>query len=380
MQRGPLVEINIACLKHNFDTIGRLTGKVPVLAVVKADAYGHGAVRIATLLEEMKVHAFSVAFNSEAVELREAGIKKPILVFFDPPDIDEILSYDLTPVLVNERAAGELSALSLKRGKRVKVHVTIDTGMGRLGFLSLRDVNALREVAALKGIQVTGVMSHFSEADLLDRTFAELQLKRFLEVRKELFPLFGGCLWHMSNSAAVLSYPDAHLDMVRPGLMLYGCDPFKRKNSSLLPVMTVRCKILEVRKVPTGTSVSYGRTFVTRRDSLIGVIGLGYSDGYPRALSNKGRVIVNGQVAPIVGRICMDLTMVDLTDITGLTNEYLWRPYNCIILGKEGDVEITADELAAYADTISYEILTSLGRSKHKCVTNVSSAASAVTS
>lgn len=380
MKRGPLVEINVNCLKHNFDTIGRLTGKVPVLAVVKADAYGHGAVRIATLLEELKVHAFSVAFNSEAIELREAGIKKPILVFFNPPDIDEILSYDLTPVLFNKRVADELSDLSLKRGKRVKVHVTVDTGMGRLGFLSHKDINELRDLAGLEGIQVTGVMSHFSEADLLDRTFAEVQLKRFLEVRKELCPLFDGCLWHMSNSAAVLSYPDAHLDMVRPGLMLYGCDPFKRKNSNLLPVMTVRCKILEIRRVPAGTSISYGRTFVTRRDSLIGVIGIGYADGYPRALSNKGRVIVNGQIAPVVGRVCMDLTMIDLTDIKGLTNEYLMRPYNCIIAGKEGEVEITADELAAYADTISYEILTSLGRSKHKCVTNVSPVVSSTTS
>ncbi|MBF0554613.1 MAG: alanine racemase [Nitrospirae bacterium] len=363
MKRGPAVEISLAAIKHNYELVRVLTNNRRVIATVKADAYGHGAVEIASTLEKLGVYCLGVAYAPEAIELRRAGINKiPILVYFDNLDAADIVKYDLTPIVYGVGKADVLSDVALKQNRQIDIHVDIDTGMGRVGFLYDRDIEGIKAISKLKGVRVTGFMSHFSEADLNDRSFAEVQLERALHLRAELSGVFQSAIWHMANSAAVMSFPSSHLDAVRPGLILYGSNAFefdctRPETAAFRPVMAVKARLLHIRRVPPGRSVSYGRTFVTMRESLIGVVGTGYADGYPRALSNKAHVLINGQFAPIIGRICMDVAMVDLTDCRGVEENA-----EVVLVGRQGDKEITASELAAWAGTISYEILISLGR------------------
>ncbi|MBF0463827.1 MAG: alanine racemase [Nitrospirae bacterium] len=364
--RGPVVEIDLSALRHNYAVLDKRCGGRPVIAVVKADAYGHGAVAVSLALEAAGVHSFGVAFLSEAVELREAGVKKPVLVLFDNPEPEEIVRYALTPIARNETDCRILSDYALSKNIRIKIHVDIDTGMGRLGFAYDECVDKLINLTAFKGIEVTGFMSHFSEADLNNRDFAQHQLDRFLEIRKVVSQYYTSAIWHFANSAAVLTFAASHLDAVRPGLMLYGSNPMACQSDIncdefLKPVMTVKSRFVDIRKVSNGKSISYGRTFITKRDSLIGVLSVGYADGYPRMLSNIGRVIVNGKYAPIVGRVCMDLTMVDLTDISDFN-----ETAEVTLIGSDGQCKITACELAALSGTIPYEIVISLGKNKNK--------------
>ncbi|KWT92808.1 alanine racemase [Candidatus Magnetominusculus xianensis] len=363
MGRGTAVEISLAALKHNYELVKVLTNNRRVIATVKADAYGHGAIEVASALEKLGVYCLGVAYAPEALELRQAGIQKiPILVYFDNIDAADIIKYELTPIVYGAGTADTISAEALKQNRQIDIHVDIDTGMGRVGFLYDRDIEGIKALSRLKGVRVTGFMSHFSEADLKDRSFAELQLERYLHLRSELSGLFKDATWHIANSAAVMSFPASHLDAVRPGLVLYGSDSLEPSHPRLetadfRPVMTVKSRILHIRRVPSGRSISYGRTFVTKRASLVGVVSTGYADGYPRALSNKAHVLINGQFAPIIGRICMDVAMVDLTDCCDIKENT-----EVILIGRQGGKEITASEIAAWAGTISYEILISLGR------------------
>ncbi|KJR41647.1 alanine racemase [Candidatus Magnetoovum chiemensis] len=360
--RGPIVEINLENIKHNFNYIRGLADNAAITAVVKADAYGHGAVEVARLLETLNVDCLGAAYNCEAVELRQAGIKTPIIVFFNDVNGDEINDYDLTPVLFNEENAKKLSNYGKAKNKTFSAHINIDTGMGRLGFLFDRDADKIKNVTALPNINIIGWMSHFSEADLYDRSFANLQLDRFKTVKQEISASVNkNAKWHIANSAASLTFKEAHLDMIRPGLMLYGINPCAYGDFQLKPAMSVKSRLIDVRRVPAGRSISYGRTFTTQRDSLIGVMAVGYADGLWRVLSNSVRVIVNGQYAPLVGRICMDTAMIDLTDIKDVPQDAL-----VTLLGKEGSAEITANELAAKSNTIAYEILTAFGKAKNK--------------
>ncbi|MEO5358065.1 MAG: alanine racemase [Nitrospirae bacterium YQR-1] len=364
--RGPVVEIDLTALRYNYGVlIERCSGR-PVIAVVKADAYGHGAVAVASVLEHIGVYSLAVAFLSEAVELRLSGIKKPILILFDKPKPAEIVKYALTPIVRNEQDCRILNEYALAKNIRIKIHVNIDTGMGRLGFIHDDCIEKLKNLSTFKGLEIEGFMSHFSEADLHDRSFAEYQLNRFLEIRNAVSPCYKDALWHFANSAAVLSFPASHLDAVRPGLMLYGSNPMSSTSgiscdSFLQPVMKVKSRLIEIRNVPKGKSISYGRTFTTERNSLIGVLSTGYADGYPRVLSNVGRVIVKDTFAPIAGRVCMDLTMVDLTDIADVSEND-----EVILIGSGGRCKITACDIAALCGTIPYEIVTSFGRNRNK--------------
>ncbi|WP_420264455.1 alanine racemase [Candidatus Magnetominusculus dajiuhuensis] len=363
MKRGPAVEISLAAIKHNYGLVRALTGNRRVIATVKADAYGHGAVEVASALQRLGVYCLGVAYAPEAIELRCGGVTKtPILVYFDNLNAADIVKYDLTPIVYGAGMAECLSGEALKQDRQIDIHIDIDTGMGRVGFLYDRDIEGIKAISRLKGVRVIGFMSHFSEADLKDRSFAELQLQRALHVRAELSGVFTDAIWHMANSAAVMSFPGSHLDAVRPGLILYGSSAFEfelppPETAAFMPVMAVKARLLHIRRVPQGRSISYGRTFVTTRQSVIGVVGVGYADGYPRSLSNKAHVLINGQFAPIIGRICMDVAMVDLTDCRGAEENA-----EVVLVGRQGGNEITASELAAWAGTISYEILISLGR------------------
>ncbi len=353
MRRGAAVEIDLGALSQNIALIRRRVADRPIIAVVKADAYGHGAPRVSRKLIDCGVGTLGVAFISEAVELRESGIRVPIVVFFDHEVTEDLLKYRLVPVVSDLKTARRLSSLAERSGKRIAVHLNIDTGMGRLGF----DPGGVKEVAeafSLRGLQIAGLMSHFSDADLADLDFARVQLGRFKALRDALAEKGMRPACHIANSAAIMTLPDSLLDAVRPGLIIYGCNPYSSLGTR--PVMRVKTKLLSVRRLKKATPVSYGRTFVTRRDSIVGVLPMGYADGLLRGASNNAEVLVRGRRVPVVGRICMDLTMVDLTDVKGV------RPSEEVtIVGSQGGESITVEELASKAGTIPYEVMTSLG-------------------
>lgn len=369
MNRGTVAEIDLDALSGNLATIKRLTHNRPVIAVVKADAYGHGALEISRRLSRDGVAALAVAFTGEAKMLREAGVTGPLLVLFDP-DVDDILRYDLTPVIADRRTAEFLAREAERRSRTIGVHIKLDTGMGRLGLSGSGAVGEILAIAGLRGIVIEGMMSHFSEADLADVSFATMQIERFNRVRSELSGKGVAVrIAHMANSAAVMTLPEAHLHAVRPGIMLYGYSSIESPaapDAALSPVMTVKARIVALRRLPAGTPVSYGRTFVTRRESLIGVISAGYADGFSRRCSNNADVLVRGRRVPVAGRVCMDLTMVDLTDLPDIDERD-----EAVIIGRQGDETIDAAEVARRIGTIPYEILLSLG-SRAKRVYNTS--------
>lgn len=359
MYRGAVAEIDLDAISHNFRAVQKITGNRSVIAVVKADAYGHGAVEAAKRLAGEGVSFLAVAFTAEAIKLREAGIRTPILILFDKSDLPDFFEHHLTPVLHDLPTARMFSREAGKRNCSLNVHVKIDTGMGRLGFNS-RDI--IKEIAAIRkmpNLRIAGLMSHFSDSDISDTSYAEKQLRSFHAVREVLVRKPGVPLFcHMANSAATLSLKDAHLDAVRPGLILYGQSPFDRSypRFPFKPAMKVKTEILSLRRLRKGMPVSYGRTFITGRNSIIAVLPVGYADGYSRALTNTMDVLVHGKRAPVVGRVCMDLIMVDVTGIHGVKERD-----EVVLLGRQGREEITASEMGAKAGTISYEILTSLG-------------------
>lgn len=385
MNRGATAEIDLDAIAHNFRIVKRITDNRPVIAVVKADAYGHGAVDVSRTLVKEGASYLAVAYTAEAVELRRAGIEAPIIVLFDKSDIQSYFEYNLIPVVHDVQTVLRFSEEARKRGCCISMHVKVDTGMGRLGFNSGDIAEEIADITRMGYIEVTGLMSHFSEADLSDRSYANIQLERFNNIRDALVKKgIKPSMCHMANSAATLSFADAYLDGVRPGLMLYGYSPFEGQGSKkevsvtvnsvskefsenkltlntdtvlgLRPAMKVKTEILSLRRLKKGTPVSYGRTFITARESLIAVLPVGYADGYSRAFSNNSEVIVRGRRVPVIGRVCMDLTMVDVTDVGGVD-----AGDEVILLGVQGDETITASELASRAGTISYEVLTSLG-------------------
>lgn len=380
MFRGPVAEISLSVIGQNLQAIRKIVRNRPVIAVVKADAYGHGAVEVSKRLLKEGISYLAVAYINEAVELRDAGITIPIIVLFDTEDVKSIFDFNLMPVICDMDNALSLSKEAKKRNMPLKVHVKIDTGMGRMGLHGNHIITDMTKISDMHGLEITGLLSHFSEADLSDRAYAKIQLERFNAIREKISEKLKRKIFsHIANSAAILSFQEAHLDAVRPGLMLYGYSPIKsmepraksresEKNKpqdiDLIPAMSIKTRILSIRNVPSGTPISYGRTFTTKRPSRIGVIPLGYADGYNRLFSNNADVLVNGKRVPVVGRVCMDLTMTDLTDVKGVKEDD-----EVVIIGRQGNESITAEELAFRSNTISYEILTTLGsRSKRRYV------------
>jgi alanine racemase len=383
MDRGPIAEIDLNAIAHNLRTARKITGTGTVIAVVKADGYGHGAVEAAQRLVKEGASYLAVAYTSEAIALRRAGIKAPLIVLFDKNNIEDYFKYSLIPVIHDAKTAQSFSKEAKARKYNVNLHIKVDTGMGRLG-LNMEDIEKeMNAICKMDFISVRGLMSHFSDADLYDRSYALMQVERFNKARN----VFGKknikrILCHMANSAAVITLPESYFDAVRPGLMLYGCSPIQKSefksqnskvrnsklktlNSKLIPAMTVKTKILSLRRFKKGTPVSYGRTFVTARESLIAVLPVGYADGFPRVLSNNADVIIRGKRAPLAGRICMDTMMADVTEISNVS-----EGDEVILLGRQKNTAITAFELAEKAGTIPYEILTSLGNKSRRVYIN----------
>ena len=359
--RPTFCTVDLAALRWNFRQVRKKIGReVKVLSVVKANGYGHGAREVAKTLEHEGSDGFGVATLEEGVELREAGIRSPIVILagFYPAQFDQLLRLRLIPVAIEPDGLRRLETLARKRGVSLGFHLKLDTGMGRIGFLASEIDSWLPELNKVKSLRLGGIFSHFSHAENVGGNYTGNQLKVF---RKLVERLNGAGhdppLVHLANSAAVITLPSAHFSMVRPGLMLYGIYPSPGMASrvALKPVLSWKSRILQLKAAAKGSSISYGQTFVTRRKSLIATLPVGYADGYPRLLSNRGAVLVRGKRAPIVGRVCMDLTMIDVTDIRGVR-----QGDEVVLLGCQGREKISADEMALWVGTISYEILTSI--------------------
>jgi alanine racemase len=357
--RPTVAEVSLGALRSNLRQARTLVGpSVGVMAVVKADGYGHGAVGAARAFLEGGAVALGVSTVEEGVELRRAGLDAPVVVLGgafagEEPDV---VKHALAAAVWTLESARALSAAARAAGRSVPVHVKVDTGMTRLG-LDLPDVRAFgAALADVRGLEIAGVFSHFASADAVDTATARAQAGRFREAVAALAAAgVRAAQVHLANSAAVLSTPDTHFTMVRPGLMLYGYPPAPHlaPRAALRPAMRLRSRVIVARKVETGRPIGYGGTFVARRPSTIGVLPLGYADGYHRLASNRAEVLVRGRRVPVAGRVCMDHTMIDLTDVPG------------VALGDDvvlfGDA-LGADEVAKWYDTIPYEVLTAVGK------------------
>lgn len=361
------VEIDLDIFRNNLKIIRNHIGKdVKMLAVIKADAYGHGAVPLAKVCEENEVDRFAVACVSEGIELRKAGIKTPILIlsYIDEIDIDKIIEYDLMPSVYDVDFAVSLNKQLEILNKHLKVHIKLDTGMTRLGFDFL-DVNKTVEdivkINSLSNIEIEGVFTHYADSDSLNNEYCDLQFKRYKEVINALsLKEIDIPIKHTCNSAGAIAHSDKYLDMVRCGIMLYGYYPeehLKEQLPGIKPFLSWKAKISQIREIESDTSVSYGRTKNVAKGTKLAVISVGYADGYQRRLSNNFHILVNGKKAPIVGRVCMDQVVVDISGI-----DLVKKGDTVTLLGTEFENSITADDFANTLDTISYEIICDIGK------------------
>jgi len=365
-RRAAWVEVDLGALKRNYTELRRLAPKSAVIAAVKMDAYGHGAAKLAWELVKSGVDYLGIATIDEAVALRQAGISTPIVLFGTTPrgNLKDILDLKIIPVVTSVGDAALLSDLAgiFSADDPVDVFLAVDTGMGRLGILfDEAGVTQVADIAQLPGIRIAGLFSHFSAAEDDDPTFTLKQIDYFERISAALADMgIHPAIRTLSNSAGVIRYPQAHYEAVRPGISLYGLYPAPNMNDGTVhldPIMSVRANIVLIRKVPAGFPIGYGHKFYTKRESLIGVLPLGYGDGLPRIISGKGRIIVNGVYAPLVGTISMDQTMVDLTDVPDV-KEY----DEVILMGSDGDLSVTADDIAELTGTISYEVTCRFGQ------------------
>ena len=360
------VIIDLAALRHNVFEIKRLAGpKTRILAVVKSDAYGHGMVPVAKTLESAGVDYFGVFELEEALNLRRAGCAQPILIMMGitPDEVSSVVKNSFTAAVFQQDIAEKLSRTSLQQGKVTPVHVKVDTGMTRLGVPAAQVADFLRGLLPLKGIRLEGIFSHLAVSNEPYHPFTEQQIRAFLQSVAESRRL-DVCMEavHLSNSGALLEKGGLDLGMVRPGILLYGSPPAEGwASASFRPVMTFKSKVIQVRTVPAGTPISYGCTYTTESRSSIATIPVGYDDGYCRALSNKGHALVHGKRVPVVGRVCMNLTMLDVSSVEGVT-----VGDEVVLLGAQGKERITAEEIAQQAGTISYEVYCSIGKNNRR--------------
>ena len=335
-------EVDRAALRHNVTALRRRSGSARLMAVVKADAYGHGLAEVAGTLQRCGVDAFAIANPTEAIALRQIVGPAPLILLFGaafPFEIAALLSHNITPTITT---LAEAKLFAAATHQRLDVQVEIDTGMGRVGFWHTEAESALRQIAALPKLQITGVYTHFPVADEnLPETRRQLDL--FLAVTRN-YPLR-----HAANSAALLNLPEARLEMVRPGLALYGVAP---EAADLKPVLTFKSQVAHVKTVAAGRTISYGQTFITPTPMRIATVAAGYADGYSRQLSNKAAVLIAGQRCRVIGRVTMDQFMVDITPLPDVS-----CGTEVVLIGRQGQAEITATEVAQWQNTIAWEVL-----------------------
>ncbi len=362
-------EVDLDAIAHNLQEIkGKLARNTLVMSVVKADAYGHGVFETVRTLLENGADRLAVSMLDEAIQLRKSGVTVPILIlsYTDPGRAEELIQYDITQTVFSMELAQSLSKAAVALSKSIKVHIKIDTGMTRVGFAPGYDaVKHVVEISRLPGIVVEGLFTHFSKADEWDKTYTNMQFERFTSICTELnrIGLFIP-VKHVANSATAMSYPEMHLDMIRPGIIQYGLYPSCEVDKTLLdlkPAMTLKSKVIMVKKVDAGVSVSYGGTFVTKRETYIATLPIGYADGYSRLLSNKASVLIHGEYAKVIGNICMDQCMVDVTDLVQAGIPVSVGD-EAVLFGRQGENEITVSQLAEFMGTISYELVCIIGK------------------
>ncbi|MBU3108112.1 alanine racemase [Clostridium gasigenes] len=362
--RAVWAEIDLDCIKHNMIEIRKQVGKKIIIAIVKADAYGHGAIDVASVLLENGADKLGVAVITEALELRKSGIEAPILILgYTPLDFTkDLIDQNIEQTVYSLDYAIGLSEIALKEGKQIDIHIAIDTGMGRLGFLPNEEsLDDIEKINNLKNINIKGIFTHFSSADETDKEYTMMQLNKFKQFNKSLEKRGIKIKEkHLSNSAAILDMEEAYFDAVRPGIIIYGYYPSNeviKEKINLKPALTLKSNIVHVKVLPKGEYISYGREFKTERESIIATLPIGYADGYTRALYKKGRVIINGKSAPIVGRICMDQCMIDITDVGPVK-----VGDEVILIGEDQGIKFNADDIAKLLNTINYEVLCLIGK------------------
>lgn len=357
--------INLDAICNNMNAIRQVIQPgTKVMAVIKADGYGHGASHIATALNEIGVDAFAIAILEEGVDLRQRGIKKPMLILGYTPkeQYADLVQYDISQTVFEYSMAEEISKQAVKQGKNGKIHIKVETGMNRIGFADTDEsVEEILRIAKLPNIEIEGVFTHFAGADEADKTSAYKQLMRYsnfvekLEKRGLSIPMK-----HIANSAGIIDLPEANYDMVRSGIITYGLYPSEEVNKErlhLAPAMELKSHVVYVKEVGPEEGISYGSTYVTTKNTRVATVSIGYGDGYPRALSNKGRVLIHGEYAPILGRVCMDQFMVDVSHIDNVEQGDI-----VTLVGKDGENVITVEEIADLAGTFNYEFICGIGK------------------
>ena len=362
------VEVDLSAIVSNAKAIKAYSQSSLLIAVIKADAYGHGVIPVAEALREAAT-MYAVATVAEAIELRTADIRKPVLVLFNalPVQAETIIEYELTTSVYEPTLCKALSRAAQAKGTSVKVHIDVDTGMNRGGIWYTEAVDFLKWLTTLERIEIEGIFTHFATADEADKNRAHLQLDRFKSVLSTLSKLnLRPPIVHTANSAAALTLPDAHFDVVRVGLSLYGVYPSSeiRETSpvSLQPALSWKACIICLRQSIQGEGVSYGRTHIVDEPTWLVTLPVGYADGYPRALSNRGEALIRGARCQQVGSVCMDGTVFRIASQEGDENLPLRIGDEAVLIGRQGDSEITVNEVADRAGTISYEILTGIGK------------------
>lgn len=356
-------EIDLEAVRFNIARIRDLVGKdVKILVSVKADAYGHGVVPVSRTALETGADWLGVSHVKEALELRSFFPAAPILILSSGMrgHSDYIVRNNLTPVVCSLEIARDLAQTALYAGKRADIHFMLDTGMGRIGVWHENCLPLLEKISRIKGIRIQGLVSHFAAADDPDPSFTVLQLERFLKVADNLARKgIRVPLRHIANSGALINFPPSRLDMVRPGIMLYGIYPSEhlRKAVELKPVLSLKTRVAYLKTVEPGRTISYGRTHTVKRQTRIATLPIGYGDGFSRGHSNRGEVLIRGKRAPIVGIVTMDQLMVDVGGIKGAE-----VGDEAVLIGRQGEERITAEEVASRIGTISYEVLAQLGK------------------
>jgi len=352
-------EVDLDKLAHNMREIRRLAKSENIIAVVKADAYGHGAVDIAPVLLQNGANRLAVAIQSEAIELRRSGIECPIMILgFTPPNlIDNILKYDIEQTVYSYEFARKISKMALKKNKIAKIHIALDTGMGRIGYLpNDESVEEVYNISKLPNIVIEGMFCHFSSADEKDKTYTYEQVKKYDDFYKKLKEKKVYIkIRHIANSAAIIDLPNTHYEAVRPGIIMYGyypSDEVNKENIDLKPIMTLKTNVVHIKTLPPGEYVSYGRKYKTEKESIIATLPIGYADGYTRLLFERGKVILKGKFAPVIGKICMDQCMIDVTSIRGVK-----VGDEVILIGEDENNKFTADIVGELIGTISYEVV-----------------------
>lgn len=362
-------EIDLDAVQSNLESIKKnIAGTTKIIAVLKTDGYGHGAEQIARVLgQDERVWGYAVATAEEAFSLREAGLRKPILVlgYTFPYSCERMVEEDIRPTIYMYGSAKMMSDAAVKAGKPCKIHIKIDTGMTRIGICPDDEgICSVSQIAGLPGLEIEGVFTHFATADEADRTKAYHQMALFQGYVDQIQEQLGMTIpmKHCSNSAGIVRMPEANMDAVRAGIILYGLWPSEAVRAEgkieLEPVLALKSRIIYVKTVPQGQEISYGGTFTTVRDTRVATVCIGYGDGYPRSLSNVGYVLIKGKKAPILGRVCMDQFMIDVTDI----GEGVCVGDKVTLIGSSGGARITMEELGALSGRFNYELACDLGK------------------